>query len=93
MSDAPSFRVFDTHCHLSYRGLCGRAEEVVRRARGVGVAGMLTLGTTVEDSRVCVDLARRFGPVTPHSRACCWLRTPTPRERVTNTWLVKNRLS
>ncbi|MGM0627104.1 MAG: TatD family hydrolase [Candidatus Fermentibacterota bacterium] len=63
MSDAPSLRVFDTHCHLSCRGLCERAEEVVRRARGAGVARMLSLGTTVEDSGVCLDLARRFGPV------------------------------
>lgn len=55
--------VFDTHCHLSYRGLRERAEEVVRRARQAGVRGMLTLGTDPEESRACLELAGRFEDV------------------------------
>lgn len=57
MTDTPAAPVFDTHCHLQLPGLAERADDVVSRAGRAGVRGMLTLGTTLKDSREALQLA------------------------------------
>lgn len=60
MSETAAPSVFDTHCHLSYSGLEERSGEVVRRAAGAGVRGILTLGTDTASSARCLQLAREL---------------------------------
>ena len=48
----------DTHCHLTDPRLFSQLEEVVLRARSVGVARMITVGTDLGDARAAIDLCR-----------------------------------
>jgi TatD DNase family protein len=47
----------DSHCHLDSLDDAGVLEGAVERARAAGVAGMVTVGTDLETSRRCVELA------------------------------------
>ena len=49
---------FDNHCHLGTD-----ASEVVARARGAGVVGMVTVGCDLEDSRAALATAAAFDDV------------------------------
>ena len=49
---------FDNHCHLG-----ADASEVVARARGAGVVGMVTVGCDLEDSRAALATAAAFDDV------------------------------
>jgi TatD DNase family protein len=46
---------FDTHCHLY--DVEGDVDDIVGRARAVGVGGMVTLGVDVTTSRRCAQIA------------------------------------
>lgn len=50
-------QLIDSHAHLTDERLAGEAAEVVERARAAGVAAVVTVGTTVDDSRAAVGLA------------------------------------
>ena len=50
----------DSHCHLTYGTLAKEAEAVVKRARDVGVAGMLTISTKLETFPEVLAVAERF---------------------------------
>lgn len=39
--------VIDSHCHLNYKGLVEEQDDVLARARAEGVAGFLTVNTTL----------------------------------------------
>ncbi|HEX6940673.1 MAG TPA: TatD family hydrolase [Longimicrobiales bacterium] len=52
--------LFDSHCHLTDERLVGEVDEVVARARGAGVAGMVTIAADPEDMDAAVALAARF---------------------------------
>ncbi|MDP8910770.1 MAG: TatD family hydrolase [Actinomycetota bacterium] len=53
--------MIDTHAHLD---LCAdRPEELIGRARAVGVMRILTVGTTIERSRAALELAERHDGV------------------------------
>ena len=54
---------FDTHAHLFDEGLLPQIEDVLSRADEAGVKTMVAIGTTLEDSRICVELAERFPQV------------------------------
>jgi TatD DNase family protein len=47
----------DTHAHLTYRELTAELPQVLERASAAGVNKIITVGTTLDDSRRCVDLA------------------------------------
>src|SRR4051794_8640676 len=47
----------DTHAHLADDRLLSRLDEVLTTAAGAGVAQMIAIGTTSEDSRTVVGLA------------------------------------
>lgn len=49
--------MIDSHCHLTYDPLAGQVDDVLRRARNAGVTGVITIGTTIDDSRRALDLA------------------------------------
>jgi TatD DNase family protein len=50
----------DAHAHLTYEGLIDNIEAVIARSREAGVAGWVTVGTTMEENRKAVELAERF---------------------------------
>lgn len=54
---------FDTHAHLFNEGLLPQIDDVLARAEAAGVVTMVAIGTTLEDSRICVELAERFPQV------------------------------
>lgn len=47
----------DTHLHLDFEQLGDELEAVLERARAAGVKRFITVGTTLERSRKCVELA------------------------------------
>jgi TatD DNase family protein len=51
--------VIDTHCHLTDPRLNEQLDQVIARAVAAGVTRMITVGTSVEDARAAIDLARR----------------------------------
>lgn len=67
--------IIDTHAHLTDPSLLGDIEQYLEQARGAGVRNVLSIGTTLESSRACVDLAERFtnirASVGLHPNNCC----------------------
>jgi len=67
--------LIDTHAHLAYPQLLESIDEVLERAGQAGLSGILCVGTTLEDSRQCVELAGRFemlrAAVGLHPNNCC----------------------
>lgn len=55
--------LFDTHAHLHFPDFAADLPDVLVRARGAGVRGMLTIGTDPETSQAAVDLAGREADV------------------------------
>ncbi len=52
--------MIDTHAHLAIDWFDADRQEVLGRASEAGVEQIITVGTTLEDSRVSVELAERF---------------------------------
>ncbi len=52
--------MIDTHCHLTYHGLCEQVADVVDRAGVGGVDRMITVGTTPDDAQRAIETAERF---------------------------------
>jgi len=50
----------DTHAHLDTPDFSGDLLQVLQRAAEAGVGRIVCVGTTLESSRRCVELARRF---------------------------------
>ncbi len=53
-------QIVDTHCHLDEEGFANELDEVVAAAVDNGVAGIVTIGTSVASSRRSIELAERF---------------------------------
>jgi len=53
--------VIDTHCHVHDRKFDGDRDDVVQRARDAGITAMVTIAESVEDSRIAIETARRYG--------------------------------
>ena len=51
--------MIDSHCHLTYEPLAVQIEGVLERARGAGVEGMITIGTSLNDARLAVELCKQ----------------------------------
>jgi TatD DNase family protein len=62
--------LIDTHCHLTFEPLADDVQTVVQRSADAGVTSWITVGTTVEDSRMAIELAgqheRMFATVGIH---------------------------
>jgi TatD DNase family protein len=54
---------YDTHAHLSYPEFAEHMPEVIARAQEAGVTKLITIGTDLESSTECVELAARFSNV------------------------------
>jgi len=52
--------MIDTHCHLTYRGLGERVEEVLAAAEDAGVDRMISVATDPGDAQAALALAERF---------------------------------
>ena len=49
--------LFDTHSHLNDESLAVDLNQVLQRATEAGVVGIVAIGTTIETSRRCVEIA------------------------------------
>ncbi len=67
--------IIDTHAHLTDPSLLGSIEQYLEQARAAGVGHVMSIGTTLESSRGCVELAERFTNVRAsvglHPNNCC----------------------
>lgn len=50
----------DSHAHLQWKSFEKDREAVVRRALGVGVEKIITIGSSLKESRIGVQLARKY---------------------------------
>jgi len=50
----------DSHAHLEYPDFEGELDEVVRRAKSSGVEKIINVGTTVENSKKSLRLAKKY---------------------------------
>ncbi len=55
--------MIDTHCHLTYKPLCDRLEDVLAGAAAAGVDRMITVGTSPDDARRAAALAQQRSQV------------------------------
>jgi len=51
--------MFDTHCHLQFGAFEGREEEILNRAKEVGMTHMMLPSTDVTTSRKAIEMVRR----------------------------------
>lgn len=57
--------LIDTHCHLTFPQLHDIVSDILERARQAHVGSVITVGTDLDDSQKCIDLAGR------HARVFC----------------------
>ncbi len=50
----------DSHAHLDFPAFDGERDAVLRRARDAGVGAVLTVGTDLEATKTCLEIASRF---------------------------------
>ena len=55
--------MIDTHCHLTYEPLAKDLAGVLKRAADAGVRNLITIGTTVDDSRKALAVAEEHANV------------------------------
>lgn len=48
---------FDSHCHLTSERFADDRDDVLRRAREAGLAGMVCIASTPDDARAAIELA------------------------------------
>jgi TatD DNase family protein len=53
----------DSHCHLDFPDFSGELDDVVARARGAGIARMVTISTRVQRLAGLLAIAERFADV------------------------------
>jgi TatD DNase family protein len=55
--------LIDTHAHLDYPEFAADFDDVLRRAKDAGVTRIITIGTSIENSRRAVELAEKYPSV------------------------------
>ena len=55
--------LIDTHCHLTFPPLHDTVGEVLERATQAHVSSVISVGTDLDDSQRCIDLAGRYAQV------------------------------
>jgi TatD DNase family protein len=69
--------LFDSHCHLDDPSYQSDLDAVLNRARAAGVVRIMTIGVTLETSRLAIDLARTHPSIYasvglhPHDACTC----------------------
>lgn len=56
-------KLFDTHAHLDNKHFDDNRDEVMQRSRDAGLVCTLAIGTTVDASRKCIEIAERYPDV------------------------------
>ncbi|HZJ16646.1 MAG TPA: TatD family hydrolase [Chthoniobacteraceae bacterium] len=54
------FMLIDTHAHLTFKDFADDLEGVIARAAEAGVTRIITIGTSLESSRLAVELAEKY---------------------------------
>lgn len=52
--------MIDAHCHLNLKGYENDLEEVIQRAKNVGVNKIINVGTSLETSKKAIKLAKKY---------------------------------
>lgn len=52
--------LFDTHAHLDRESIGSELDELILRAKGVGVVGICAVGCTPESSRQSIDISAKY---------------------------------
>jgi|SRR5665811_1135756 len=52
--------MIDAHCHLNLKGYENDLEEVIKRARDVGVNKIINVGTSLETSKKAIKFAKKY---------------------------------
>lgn len=52
--------LIDTHCHLDFSDYDKDRDEVISRARQAGIGAIINIGTNLESSSRCIELAKNF---------------------------------
>ena len=77
--------LFDTHAHLDDEQLAPILSDVLSDAQAAGLVGITAIGTTVETSRQCLELAKThelvFAAVGIHPNQCAE-STPSDWEQI-----------
>src|SRR5439155_11805007 len=60
---ASQLMLVDSHCHLHDDAFARDVGDVLRRAREAGVERIVTVGTSIADSRAAIALAERYDEV------------------------------
>jgi TatD DNase family protein len=81
--------LFDTHAHLQVEDFTSDLDQVIARAHSAGVARMMAIGITAQDSAECVDIAKRF----PSVRAAVGVQPNHTSESTAADWDEVVRLS
>jgi TatD DNase family protein len=55
--------LIETHAHLDYPDFAADFDDVLRRANEAGVTRIITIGTSLESSRLAVDLAEKYSNI------------------------------
>ena len=55
--------LIETHAHLDYPDFAADIDDVLRRAKEAGVMRIITIGTTIENSRRAIELAEKYSNV------------------------------
>src|SRR5580693_3910441 len=51
---------FDTHAHMDYPNYAPDLADVLARAQAVGIAKIISIGTSLDSSRRAIQLAEKF---------------------------------
>ncbi|MEO2037480.1 MAG: TatD family hydrolase, partial [Martelella sp.] len=52
--------LIDTHCHLDFPDFDAERDELIARAKGEGVAQMVTISTRVKRFQQIIDIAEKY---------------------------------
>ncbi|MBI2652389.1 TatD family hydrolase [Candidatus Woesearchaeota archaeon] len=52
--------LIDVHAHLDHPLLINKIDEIVRKAKNIGVKHIITNGINPETNRICLELSKRF---------------------------------
>lgn len=55
--------IVDSHCHLDFPQFENQLDEIVKRARGVGVRVMVTISTKISEAEKIIKITERFDDV------------------------------
>jgi O-acetyl-ADP-ribose deacetylase (regulator of RNase III) len=83
-----SVMLIDTHAHLTFKDFADDLEGVIARAAEAGVTRIITIGTSLESSRLAVELAEKYPAF---SRPSAFIRTTPSRCHPTSSQAARPR--